>query len=233
MIQLRRSRERGQSDLGWLQSQHTFSFGGYQDPRHAGFGALRVINEDRVAPGKGFAPHGHADMEIISYVLSGGLAHRDSLGSGSVIRPGEVQLMSAGSGIRHSEFNASQEEPVHFLQVWIEPDRSGQPPRYQQKTFPVAGRMNQWQLLACARPADGCLQILQDARVCATVLEVGQTLRQPIDSRRRHWLQVAHGQVLLNGGETLQAGDGAACTQESDLALQALETAECLWFDLP
>ena len=231
-MEVRRSEERGLAEHGWLKSFHTFSFADYHDPRHMGFGPLRVINEDRVQPGQGFGTHGHRDMEIISYVLEGGLAHKDSMGNGSVIRPGDVQRMSAGTGVRHSEFNASKTEPVHLLQIWIEPARTGIAPGYEQKTFAEATRRGRLRLIAAPDGRDGAVTIHQDATVYATNLDRGERVQHTLAPGRLAWLQVARGALLLNG-ERLAQGDGAAIQSEPTLTIEALEPAEALLFDLP
>jgi redox-sensitive bicupin YhaK (pirin superfamily) len=231
MIQVRKSNERGHAEHGWLDSHHTFSFADYYDPQAMGFRALRVINEDRVQPGQGFGTHGHRDMEILSYVLEGGLAHRDSTGGGGVIEPGDVQRMSAGTGVMHSEFNASRSEPVHFLQIWIVPDRRGITPGYEQKHFPPEQRQGQLRLIASPDAADGSLKIHQDARVYTTLLGKGQTVSHSLAAGRHAWVQVARGQVRL-GGVVLSAGDGAAISDERSVALTGDEPAEVLLFDL-
>jgi redox-sensitive bicupin YhaK (pirin superfamily) len=232
MIAIRHASERGPTRLPWLDSRHTFSFGHYYDPRHMGFGPLRVINEDTVSPGGGFAPHGHANMEIISYVLAGGLQHRDSLGTGSVIRPGDVQRMSAGSGIQHSEFNASQSEPVHFLQVWIQPDRLNVKPGYAQQTFSAGERQGRLREVISPDGRDGSIPIQQDASMFSALLAPGEKVSHALDGKRRAWLQVARGAVKLNG-QSLSAGDGAAIEREPALEIAGVEDAEVLLFDLP
>ena len=232
MVKIRKAKERGHFDHGWLDTYHTFSFADYWDPRHMGWGPLRVINEDRVAGGTGFPTHGHRDMEIITYVLEGALEHRDSLGTGSVIRPGEVQRMSAGTGVRHSEFNASKTEPVHLLQIWIEPARTGIAPGYEQKTFPEDERRGRLRLIAAADGRDGAVTINQDAAVYATTLARGERVEHVLAPQRLAWLQVARGALLLNG-ERLDQGDGAAVDHERRLEIEALEPAEALLFDLP
>jgi quercetin 2,3-dioxygenase len=231
MIIHRKAKDRGHADFGWLDSHHSFSFGQYYDPKFMGFGALRVINDDRVAGGGGFDTHGHKDMEIVSYVLDGALAHRDSLGSGSVIRPGDVQLMSAGTGIRHSEFNASETEPVHFLQIWIIPEKQGLTPSYAEQHFPESDRLGQLRLIASPNGRDGSLQIHQDAAIHAGVLEKGTELVQPLTLGRRYWLQVAKGELDVNG-ETVMEGDGLAIVKEEALTLAAKSKSEILLFDL-
>ncbi len=229
MIQIRPGNERGHAGHGWLESYHSFSFADYLDPAHMGFGALRVINEDRVAPGEGFPTHGHRDMEILSYVLEGALEHRDSLGNGSVIRPGEVQRMTAGSGIRHSEFNASRSAGVHFLQIWILPERTGLAPGYEQQAFAPAELDGRLRLIASRDGRNGSVTIHQDVRLYAGRLR-GAVLEVPTGAGRRYWLQVARGRLRANG-EMLAAGDGAAITQERALRLDG-EAAELLLFDL-
>ncbi|MFN3946328.1 MAG: pirin family protein [Allosphingosinicella sp.] len=232
MLAFRDRGARGKVNTGWLDSRHSFSFGHYHDPRHMGFGALRVINEDRVIGGAGFAPHDHADMEILSYVLSGALAHKDSLGTGAVIRPGEIQRMSAGSGIRHSEFNADADIPVHFLQIWIVPDRSGLPPSYEQKRLPVVDRgESRLDLIASRDGSDHAVRIHQDARIWRATLAPGGTLSFDVVPGRRVWVQIALGIATLNGGE-LRAGDGVGITDETEFELASEIGAELLLFDL-
>lgn len=232
MLTLRPAADRGHARFDWLDSRHTFSFGHYYDPKHMGFGPLRVINQDVVAPGKGFARHGHSNMEIVSYVIAGALEHRDSLGTGSVIRPGDVQAMRAGTGIEHSEFNGSATEPVHFLQIWIQPDRLGLAPGYQQLAFPHAERRNQLKLLASGYGEPGVIGIRQAMRLYGGLLDAGGTLDQPLDVGRGYWLQLVHGRLSANG-QALAAGDGAALLREDALSLRATEDAEFLLFDLP
>ncbi|MGH8105353.1 MAG: pirin family protein [Arenimonas sp.] len=233
MLIHRPANERGKADFGWLDSAHTFSFGNYQDDAWMGFGPLRVINEDRVSPGGGFATHGHANMEIISVVLEGALQHKDSIGTGSVIRPNEVQRMSAGSGIRHSEFNASQTEPVHFLQIWIMPDKQNIPPSYEQKAFPVSEREGRLRLVASPDGAEGSLKIAQQASLYSALMNPGDQLRHSLEPGRLGWVQVAAGQVTVNGRH-LTAGDGIGLVDEAEIRLQADgHTAELLLFDLP
>jgi quercetin 2,3-dioxygenase len=231
MIQVRKSNERGHADHGWLDSHHTFSFADYYDPKNMGFRALRVINEDRVEPAQGFGTHGHRDMEILSYVLEGGLAHRDSTGGGGIIKPGDVQRMSAGTGVMHSEFNASRSEPVHFLQIWIVPDRRGIAPGYEQKHYPPEQRQGHLRLIASPDAAEGSLKIHQDARVYSTLLGKGQTVSHALAAGRHVWVQVARGQVRL-GDVVLSAGDGAAISDERSITLIGDEPAEVLLFDL-
>jgi redox-sensitive bicupin YhaK (pirin superfamily) len=233
MILLRRANERGHVSLGWLDSHHTFSFGGYHDMTWMGFGPLRVINEDRVVAGGGFAPHSHANMEIISYVIEGALQHRDSIGTGSVIRPSDVQIMSAGSGIEHSEFNASQDATVHFLQVWIQPNRLNATPRYGQQNFPVASRRSVLRLVASPDGADGSLAIRQDARVYATLPTAGESVSLALGTGRKAWVQVVRGALRLDDDTLLDAGDGAGISEQSELRLRAEADSEALVFDLP
>ena len=232
MIQIRASGERGHAQHGWLDSWHSFSFAEYRDPAHMGFGPLRVINEDRIAPGAGFGTHGHRDMEIISYVLDGALAHKDSLGNGSVIRPGDVQRMSAGTGVMHSEFNHLQDSPTHFLQIWIEPDRRGIAPGYDERHFPVSQRQGALRLVASPDGAEGSLTIVQSARLYAGLFDGDQQARLPIEPDRRVYLHVARGRVEVNG-LALGAGDAAKLVGESMLLVEGGEKAEILVFDLP
>jgi len=233
MIQVRPAEARGKANFGWLDSRHTFSFGDYYDPGHMGFGPLRVINEDRVRPGAGFDTHGHRDMEIVSYVLEGALEHKDSIGTGSVIRPGDVQRMSAGTGIRHSEFNASKTEPVHFLQIWILPDRDGLPPSYDQRSFTEADKRGRLRLVASPDARDGSVQIHQDAAIYASLLDRGQEVRHALQGGRKGWLQLVRGAVELNG-QVLNAGDGAAIEDEPEIRIAATrDDVELLLFDLP
>jgi redox-sensitive bicupin YhaK (pirin superfamily) len=224
--------DRGVVRTGWLDSRHTFSFGHYHDPRWMGFGPLRVVNEDRVAPGGGFAPHRHANMEILSYVLSGALAHRDDSGGGGVLRPGELQWMSAGHGIEHSEFNASQDAPVHFLQIWIQPDRVNAPPAYAQRAFDPAQRRGRWALLASPDGADGSLAIRQQAWLRGALLDAGESVAFTPDPARRYWLHVAQGQVRM-GDRALAAGDALGFEGESAPVELTGEGADLLLFDLP
>jgi len=232
MIEVRHAKERGHANHGWLDTWHTFSFSNYYDPRFMGFRGLRVINEDTVAPGQGFPLHGHRDMEIISYVLQGGLAHKDSLGTGSVIRPGDVQRMSAGTGVRHSEFNASDTSPVHFLQIWIEPARTGIAPGYEQNAFAEADKRGRLRLVASPDGADGSLTIHQDARLYATILAPGQAVTHSLARGRHAWVQVTSGTLTVNG-EPLAQGDGAAISAEASVSLAGETDAEALLFDLP
>jgi redox-sensitive bicupin YhaK (pirin superfamily) len=231
MIVVRDRSSRGLTETGWLDSRHSFSFGEYYDPGHMGFGTLRVINEDRVIPGAGFGTHGHRDMEIISYVLSGALEHKDSLGTGSVIRPGEVQRMSAGTGITHSEFNHSKSEPIHFLQIWILPERQGLPPSYEQKQLPIEERRGRLRLLGDRNGTDGAIIIHQDVRFYAADLQPGETVAHELAEGRHAWLQVTRGVVTLDGDE-LREGDGAAISDERSIQLTTDTGAEILLFDL-
>jgi quercetin 2,3-dioxygenase len=232
MLTLRRAEERGRADLGWLDSRHSFSFGQYHDPSHMGFGPLRVINEDRVAGGGGFPAHPHGNMEIVSYVLSGALAHKDSLGTGSVIRPGDVQRMSAGSGIRHSEFNVSETEPVHFLQIWILPEQEGLEPSYEQKSFGDDEKRGRWRLVGSRDGRDGSVTIHQDVDLYATLLGQGESLSHALAQDRIGWLQVARGTASVNG-QQLYPGDGVKFEQPGEIAVTATsETTELLLFDM-
>ena len=231
MLSIRTSDERGLGEHGWLHSRHTFSFANYFDPRFVGYRKLRVINEDRVEPGRGFGTHGHRDMEIISYVLEGALEHGDSMGNRSVIRPGEVQRMSAGTGVRHSEFNHSQQDPVHFLQIWIVPDRGGLTPSYEQKAFSEEERRNGWRLLASADGREGSVTVHQDIALHGSIVEPGVTLGFSRASGRGLWLHVASGRVRVNGQE-LGAGDAVATDDEDRLDIEGVERAELLLFDL-
>jgi redox-sensitive bicupin YhaK (pirin superfamily) len=231
MIAIRRAADRGRASFGWLDSRHTFSFGHYLDPRFMGVGPLRVINEDRVQPGRGFDTHGHRDMEIISYVLDGALAHKDSMGNGSVIRPGDVQRMSAGTGVRHSEFNDSESEPVHFLQIWIIPEKSGIEPGYEQKHFPLAEPGGCLVLVGSRDGRDGSVSINQDVDLFAARLDAGDLVSHDIGDGRKGWVQVARGAVTLNG-ESLEAGDGAAIKGAANIAIEGRSNAEVLVFDM-
>lgn len=230
MINLRPGHERGHTKLDWLDSRHTFSFDQYYDPRHMGFGHLRVINEDRVQPGAGFGMHGHRDMEILTYVLEGGLQHHDSMRNGSIIRPGEVQRMSAGTGIRHSEHNASQAEPVHFYQIWLLPERKGLAPGYEQKAIPSDASRGRWRLIAARDGREGAVTVQQNVDLYTARPAAGETAEYKLASGHQAWLQVARGAVTLNG-HSLKAGDGAA-VQEASLDLKALEPSELLLFDM-
>jgi redox-sensitive bicupin YhaK (pirin superfamily) len=228
---IRRANDRGHADFGWLQSRHTFSFGNYHDPNHMGFGPLRVINEDRVAPGAGFGKHPHQDMEILSWVLSGTLEHKDSLGTGEKIRPGELQRMTAGTGVTHSEFNASNSESVHFLQIWILPNRKGLKPGYEQRSFAPAQLTDQWHLIASGNSRDGAVTIHQDVDLYTTRLSAGHELTHNTSSGRKLWLQVMRGSVVTEG-EKLSAGDGIAWTDTTSVRVRANAAAEILLFDM-
>ena len=231
MLAIRKANDRGHFDHGWLNTHHTFSFGDYYDPRQMGFRSLRVMNEDRVAPGMGFPMHGHRDMEIVTYVLSGALQHKDSLGHGEILRPGEFQHMSAGSGIRHSEFNPSESDSVHLYQIWLLPREQGLSPSYGQKAFDPAGRQNQWQLVASPDGSEGSLPIQQDARILLANLDAGGELSRNISTGRHAWLQVLRGSIRL-GDTTLSASDGVAISNETSVSLTAPEAAEVMFFDL-
>jgi len=231
MIKIRPAEKRGHFDFGWLNTYHSFSFGDYYDPSHMGFRSLRVINEDVVQRGRGFPRHGHRDMEIFTYILQGALQHRDSMGNGSIIRPGDVQRMSAGTGVTHSESNASPDEPVHLLQIWILPAEEGITPGYEEKRFPEDEKLNKLRLIISPDAAEGSVTIHQDARVYASVLEAGQQVSHALESGRHAWLQVAAGSVRLNDTQ-LNQGDGAAVSEEKDITIVAGEPAEILLFDL-
>ena len=232
MQEIRRSAERGFADHGWLKSFHTFSFADYFDPKHVDFGPLRVINEDRVQPGAGFGTHAHRDMEILTYVLSGALAHKDSMGNGSTIRPGDVQRMSAGRGVQHSEFNASNSEPVHFLQIWIMPDVRGIEPGYEERHFSAQQRRGRLRLIASPDRADGSVLIHQDARVYAGLFDGGESARLEIEPGRRVYVHVARGQINVTG-VAMASGDALKLTDTTTLLLQDARQAEVLVFDLP
>jgi len=231
MIYVRRGDERGHTQLSWLDSRHTFSFDQYYDPNFQGFRHLRVINEDVVAPGKGFGTHPHRDMEILTYIIDGALEHRDSMGNGSVIRPGDVQRMSAGTGVTHSEFNPSKTDPVHLLQIWILPEKRGLKPSYEQHTFSAAELSDQLRLLASRKPSNGAVAIHQDVALYGARLAAGGKTAYKLDKDRYAWLQVARGKIRLNGRE-LQAGDGAAIEDEERLDIEAETPSEILLFDL-
>ena len=228
MIALRPAEERGHTRLSWLDSRHSFSFDRYYDPRHMGFRVLRVINEDRVDPGQGFGTHPHRDMEILTFVLEGVLEHKDSLGSGSVIRPGDVQRMTAGTGISHSEFNPSGTEPVHFLQVWILPEQPGLEPSYEQRSFPAAGL----RLVGSRDGREGSVRIHQDVLVYVARLSAGEDVVHALAPGRHAWIQMARGAAQVNGTR-LAAGDGAALSEERSVTLRGVDGAEALVFDLP
>lgn len=232
MITLRPAHERGAANFGWLDSRHSFSFGNYYDPVHMGFSSLRVINEDKIAPSQGFSTHGHRDMEIVTYVLSGGLAHKDSIGNGSVIRHGDVQRMSAGTGIMHSEYNASSSEPVHLLQIWLLPDTQGLSPSYEEKHIPVGDTPGQLRLIGSRDGRDGSVTIHQDVNLYAALLNDGDQIAHNLGPSRWAWLQVAHGALQVND-QTLTAGDAAGIVLTADLDITAqAEGTEFLLFDL-
>jgi len=231
MLTMRPAAERGHFDFGWLDTCHSFSFGNYRDPAHDQFRALRVLNEDRVQPGQGFGTHGHRDMEILTWVLEGSLAHQDSMGQAGTLRPGDAQRMSAGTGITHSEFNASGTEVVHFLQIWVLPGRPGLTPEYEQRHFPAGDRRNRLRLIASPGGEDGAMRWHQEVRLHAALLDAGASVSLPLAPGRAAWVQVGHGRVEVNGAE-LGPGDGAALEQEALVALKALTGAEVLVFDL-
>ena len=232
MIETRPAAERGHANHGWLDSWHSFSFAGYHDPAHMGFGPLRVINEDRIDAGSGFGKHGHRDMEIISYVLEGALAHSDSIGNGSVIRPGDVQRMSAGTGVMHSEYNHQPDAPAHFLQIWIEPDRSGVAPGYEERHFDEAGKQGRLRLIASPDGADGSVSIHQNARLFAGLFDGAEQASLTIAPGRRVYVHLARGQAVVNG-YPLVAGDALKMTEEANLHITQGVQAEVLVFDLP
>ncbi len=231
MIQIRKAADRGHADHGWLDTYHTFSFAGYQDPAHTHFRALRVMNEDVVAPGQGFGTHPHRDMEIVTYVLSGALEHKDSMGNGEVLRPGEFQRMTAGTGITHSEFNPSPDEPVHLYQIWLFPESKGLEPSYEQKRFAEEERQNNLRLVASPDAAEGSLKIHQDARIYLATLDENHTVTHTLAPGRHAWVQVLRGAVQCNG-ESLQTSDGAAVSDAAELSLTATSQAEVMLFDL-
>ncbi|QDU59686.1 Quercetin 2,3-dioxygenase [Planctomycetes bacterium Pan216] len=231
MIDIRKADQRGHADHGWLDTYHTFSFGTYHDPEQMGFRSLRVMNEDVVAPGQGFGTHPHRDMEIVTYVLEGALEHRDSMGNGEVLRPGEFQRMSAGTGITHSEFNPSSQESVHLYQIWLFPREKGVEPSYEQKTFDEAERANRLRLVASPDAAEGSLRIGQDASIYLSNLEREKDLRRAIEPGRHAWVQVLRGAVTVNGID-LETSDGAAISGESDVRIVATQPAEVMVFDL-
>ena len=232
MMEIRRAAERGHAQHGWLDSFHSFSFADYYDPSHMGFGALRVINEDRVQPGQGFGTHSHRDMEIISYVLEGGLAHRDSMGNGSVIRPGDVQRMSAGTGVSHSEYNASDSDPVHFLQIWIEPSERGVHPGYEEKRFEAASKRGQLRLIASADGRDGSVTLHQDANLYAALVDGAETVQHKPRPGRRTYVHIVRGELTVNGNP-LSHGDALKLYGEQAVRLDQGRDAEVLLFDLP
>ena len=231
MLTLRKSCERGYADHGWLKSFHSFSFAGYYDPKHMGWGNLRVINEDRIAPGTGFGTHGHRDMEIISYVVSGNLAHKDSMGNVKGIPPGDVQRMSAGTGVQHSEFNHAEGETTHFFQIWIEPSKNGIPPGYEQKTFSAAEKQGVLRLLASPDASDGSVKINADAKLYSGLFEAGQSASINLSSQRKGYVHVMRGTISVNG-QNLSAGDAALLDGETHVELSQGEGAEVLVFDL-
>ena len=231
MITIRKTEERGHFDHGWLKTYHTFSFADYHDPDHMGFRKLRVINEDRVQPGEGFGTHPHRDMEIITYVLEGMLEHKDSMGNGSIIRPGEVQRMSAGTGVTHSEFNPSQKEPVHLLQIWILPDAKGIVPSYEQKKYSEKEKRGKFRLIASREGREGSVTLHQDADVFATILGAGEKAAYSLRPGRHAWLQVARGSVALNN-LLLKEGDGAAVSDETSFGITGKKESELILFDL-
>ncbi len=231
MITLRKSADRGHANYGWLDTRYTFSFADYYDPAHMGFRALRVINEDVVGPGAGFPTHGHRDMEIVTYVLSGAIEHKDSLGTGAILKVGELQRMSAGRGVQHSEFNPSKSEPLHLLQIWLLPEARGLAPEYEQRAFPEQDRRNKLGLLAARGGRDGALNIHQDVAIYAALLDKGVTVKHSLAPGRHAWLQLARGKVKLNNVE-LSAGDGASVSGEAQLEVVASADAEFLLFDL-
>ena len=231
MIQIRKASDRGHANHGWLNTYHTFSFSTYRDPNHMGFRSLRVMNEDWVAAGQGFGTHPHQDMEIVTYVLEGALEHKDSMGNGEVLYPGEFQRMTAGTGITHSEFNPSAGEPVHLYQIWLYPDQKGLTPSYEQKRFPEAGRENQLRLVASRDATDGSLRIHQDACIFLSKLEAGNEVSHPIEPGRHAWLQVLRGAVTLDN-HSLTTSDGAAISGEAKVTIRATTDAEIMLFDL-
>lgn len=231
MQTIRPSDARGKANFGWLDSRHSFSFGQYMDPNHMGFGPLRVINQDKVAPGAGFGTHGHADMEIISIVLDGALEHKDSMGQAEVVRPGEIQRLSAGTGVRHSEYNASKTDPVHFLQIWIVPEADGLKPSYEQKDFPLVDRTGRLTLLGSRDGRNGSIVIHRDVDLYGSVLPVGETVEMDIRPHRGVWVQMIKGTVKVND-DVVTAGDGVALYREPDIKLTASEDAEFILFDM-
>jgi redox-sensitive bicupin YhaK (pirin superfamily) len=232
MLNLRKSQDRGVASFGWLRSQHTFSFGHYYDPAHMGVGPLRVINEDRVAPGRGFEPHSHKNMEIISYVLDGALEHKDSMGNGSVLRYGDVQRMSAGTGVTHSEYNGSKTEPVHFLQIWVIPGEAGGAPGYEEKHFDADSKKGRLRLIASNDGREGSVSLRQDAAIYATILDGADRVDHALREGRQAYVQVARGSVTVNGAR-LGAGDAVQVSEEAVLSLAEAQDAEVLVFDLP
>jgi redox-sensitive bicupin YhaK (pirin superfamily) len=231
MLTIRRSEDRGRTQIDWLESRHSFSFGDYHDPAHESFGALRVINEDHIAAGAGFPPHPHRDMEIITYILGGAIAHQDSSGGGGTIRPGEIQRMSAGRGIVHAEFNASPDEPCHLLQIWILPSRRGIEPGYEQKTIDAAAVRNHFARIAAPEPRVNEVRLMQDAEIWAAILDADVEAIHPLAPGRKAWLQVARGEIAI-GEDVLKAGDAAAITDMADIAVRSNAPSEILLFDL-
>ena len=231
MISIRHSNDRGAVNMGWLDAKHSFSFGSYYDPDHMGFGPLRVINEDRIQPAQGFGMHGHNDMEIVTYIIEGALEHRDSMGNGSVIRRGDVQRMTAGTGVMHSEFNHSDEELTHLLQIWVLPERNGLAPGYEEKTFDDASKQNRLRLIASRDARDDSLRIHQDVDLYASILESGSSVRHDLSPGRGGWVQVVSGMLAVNG-ERLSSGDGASFSGIETIEFEALEDTEFLFFDM-
>jgi redox-sensitive bicupin YhaK (pirin superfamily) len=231
MIKVRKSGERGTTKIGWLDSRHSFSFGDYYDPGHESFGSLRVINEDWIAGGAGFPPHGHRDMEIVTYIIEGALQHKDSIGGGGIIRPGEIQRMSAGSGIVHAEFNASRDRPCHLLQIWIMPSRGGIEPSYEQKTLDAAAMRNHFARIAAPQPQGNEVRLVQDAEIWAAKLDAGVEAIHPLEPGRRAWLQLVTGEISVDG-HALAAGDAAAVSDQNQVAVRSLQPSEMLLFDL-
>ena len=232
MIDIIRSDSRGAADHGWLRSKHTFSFADYHNPEMMGFAKLRVVNEDWIEPGMGFGTHPHRDMEIVTYMIDGALEHKDSMGNGSTIRPGELQRMTAGTGVLHSEFNHSQEEQAHLLQIWILPERNGLEPGYEQKLFPSDEKRNTWRIVGSRDGRDGSLTIHQDVNLLSTELEAGKELEYEFEGKRRGFLQVVHGSIDVDG-ESISAGDAVATQDQSALTVRAIDDAELLLFDMP
>lgn len=232
MINIRKAADRGKVNLGWLDSKHTFSFGDYYDPAHMGFGHLRVINDDTVEPGQGFGTHGHKDMEIISYIIDGALEHKDSMGNGAIMRQGEVQRMTAGTGVTHSEFNSSPHDRVHFLQIWILPESPSLRPGYEQKNFPDDAKRDQLRLVASRDGRDGALTVHQNVDIYASQLSAGTTLTHTLGDGRQAWLQIVHGDVRVDDAQ-LTTGDGAAITGQSTIAIAAGQDSEFILFDVP
>ena len=232
MIDIIRSDSRGAADHGWLKSKHTFSFADYHNPEMMGFAKLRVVNEDWIEPGMGFGTHPHRDMEIVTYMIDGALEHKDSMGNGSTIRPGELQRMTAGTGVLHSEFNHSQEEQAHLLQIWILPERNGLEPGYEQKLFPSDEKRNTWRIVGSRDGRDGSLTIHQDVNLLSTELEAGKELEYEFEGKRRGFLQVVHGSIDVDG-ESISAGDAVATQDQSALTVRAIDDAELLLFDMP